>query len=180
MKITELHANHVWKASPGCRILVLDGGAVRCDIPESWVISPRDSHVLLWESRPVHSRSALGISWHRVPAESFEIPLPMILAHGSATETRQIQHRGPIQRVIRPPLEIVWLQFRVLDPSDNREMCVRMCVGRAATTQAVLLFEFAPEDELRLFDAWQTLLNTLVLGEYISDPATGVRYEQRG
>jgi hypothetical protein len=180
MKVTELEANHVWKASPGCRILVLDGGAVRFDIPREWVISPRDNHVLIFECRPEASRCTLGVSWHRVPTESFEIPLAMILAHGAATEIRQILERGSIQRVLRPPLEIAWLQFRVLESSDNREMCVRMGIGRAATTQAVFLFEFAPEDELRLFDAWQTLLQTLVLGEYISDPATGVRYEQRG
>ena len=180
MKVTELEANHVRKASPGCRILVLDGGAVRLDIPKAWVFHARDNHVLIFDREPLHNRCSLGLSWHRIPVESCATPLSLLLAHGSTTETRPLLERGPIRQVMRPPLEIAWRQLKVQDDQDKCEMCIRMCIGRSGSTQAVFLFEFRPEDELLFFPAWQTLLESLAVGEYISDPATGRRYEQKG
>jgi hypothetical protein len=180
MKVTELEANHVWKATPGYRIVVLDGGAVRFDILRDWVVHARENNVLIFDREPLDNRCSLGFSWHRLPLESSMAPLTLLLAHGCTTETRPILERSPIRQVNRPPLEIVWRQFRVRDEPDTAEMCVRMCIARSGTTQAVFLFEFRPEDELAFFQPWETLLQTLAVGEYISDSATGRRYQQLG
>ncbi len=41
MDVFQLAPNHNWKASPGCRILVVDHGGVRCDTPRDWLVVTR-------------------------------------------------------------------------------------------------------------------------------------------
>jgi hypothetical protein len=180
MRVTELSANHVWKAAPGCRILVIDGGAVRFDIPRDWVILPRANTVLLFDQSPPDTRYSLGLSWHRTPLDMISVPLPYLLSEGVLTEMRRVLERSEIQRIERPPLQLAWIQLRVFDESDQLESCTRMCVARSGCTQAVILLEFRPEDEIPVFSVWQTLLSTLAVGDYIADPTTGRRREQRG
>ena len=45
---------------------------------------------------------------------------------------------------------------------------------------ATIVFDFWPEYELDFHDPWATLLETLAVGDYIEDPATGRRREKRG
>jgi len=125
-------------------------------------------------------RCSLGLSWHVIPHSAMHLPLRSLLLNGSATEKRQIVQFGGICEIARPPLEVAWLQMRVADISEKREMCTRMCVARMECTQAVMLFEFRPEDELAVFGIWETLLATLAVGEYIADTKTGERREKRG
>jgi hypothetical protein len=83
-----------------------------------------------------------------------------------------------VVQLLRPPLEAAWVQHHVVD--GNRRLCTRMCVARGGCTQAIVLAEFAKEDELAFFPVWETFLKTLAVGDYISDPTTGRLREQRG
>ena len=108
------------------------------------------------------------------------MPVAALLEQGSLSETRTVVQRGEMTFIHRPPLEIVWIQFLVVDESTRREDFTRMCVARGGCTQAVILCEFAPENEPWLFPVWQTLMSTLAVGDYIANPVTGERHEQRG
>jgi len=55
-----------------------------------------------------------------------------------------------------------------------------MCVARADCTQAVLLLDYRQGNEGVVDVAWKTLLNTLVIGEYIEDIRTGRKHAKRG
>jgi hypothetical protein len=179
MQISELSANHKWKASPGCRILVLDGGAVRVDLPRSWSIRQQPHSVVFYDLEP-DAQFTVGLSWHRIPIEATELPVASLLEEGSCTETRPILERSETHRILRPPLEIVWLQLRLFDDAAAGERITRMCVARAGCTQAIMLCEFRPELEAAFFPIWQTMTSTLAVGDYIADPLTGRRHEQRG
>ena len=108
------------------------------------------------------------------------MPLSSLLEQGALTETRTVVRNGGLNRIMRPPLELVWMQLRVVEGEDGREGITRMCLARGGCTQAVILCEFSPENEERLFPLWQTLLATLAVGDYIADAATGARLERRG
>jgi len=95
-------------------------------------------------------------------------------------ETRTTLHRGATFGFFRPPLEAVWAEMRVLDSEERREICTRLCLARADCTQALVIFDFRPEDELTLYPVWNTLLATLSVGDYLEDPATGRRRAKRG
>jgi hypothetical protein len=165
MRVVELTENQVWKATPGCRILLLDGGAVRFDIPTTWTVVPREHHILLFDDSPPNTRCSIGLSWHQLPLAS-EIPLSILLDHAVSAEKRRVIHRTAITHLVRPPLQVVWLQLRVFDNSENCDMCTRMCIARSGGTIAPVLFEFRPEDEVAVFPVWQTFLSTLAVGEF--------------
>jgi hypothetical protein len=165
MRVVELTENQVWKTTSGCRTLVLDGGAVRFDIPTTWTVVAREQHILLFDDSPPKTRCSMGVSWHQLLFVS-EIPLSCLLDHSVSAEKRRVIHRSEITHFVRPPLQIAWLQLRVFDNSENCEICTRMCIARSGNTIAPVLFEFRPEDEIAVFPVWQTFLSTLAVGEF--------------
>jgi hypothetical protein len=186
MDVFQLAPNHVWKAAPGCRILVVDNGGVRCDIPYEWIVYSPRRHVFVIDRFPPDSRSLLAISCKRLPAEVMAFPLPSILREWVNGEDRRIIECGEAIRFHRWPLEVAWLQLRVREeprPGEKfgrEEKCTRVCVARADCTQALLVFDFHPEDETALAPVWQTLMETLAVGDYIADPTTGRKRMRRG
>jgi hypothetical protein len=174
MDVFQLATNHVWKAAPGCRILVVDNGGVRCDIPYEWIVYSPRRHVFVIDRFPPDNRSLLAISCKRVPPEVMAFSLPSILREWVSGEDRQVIECGEAIRFQRWPMEAAWLQLRV------RGKCTCVCVARADCTQALLVLDFHPEDETALAPVWQTLMETLAVGDYISDPTTGRKRMQRG
>jgi hypothetical protein len=173
-----LNANHVWKATPGCRILIIDSGAVRFDFPVDWIVHSGEKQTLLLDRCPPDESSYIGLRWRRISAKETALPVGFLVEHSSVAELRPIVQRGDVIRISRPPLEAAWIQLKVID--GKREMCSRLCVARGGCTQAIIVAEFAAADELVFFPVWETLLRTLAVGDYIADPSTGRKYEQRG
>ena len=167
MDAVQLMPDHVWKAAPGCRILVIDGGAVRLDFPGDWIAFPTARHIALIDRLPPATRFTVGVSWRRLSHAMAAVPLDYLLSEILIGEQREVIRRGDIHRTFRFPLEIAWIQLRLV------EGCTRC-------TQAVILFDFQPNDELAVFDVWETLLSTLVVGDYIQDHVRGRRRESRG
>src|SRR5213075_734687 len=95
-------------------------------------------------------------------------------------EDRQVLQRGEAIGFHRWPLEAAWLQLRVVDPAFCREKSTRVCVARADRTQALIVLDFHPEDDQFLDGIWNTLMDTLAVGDYIADPTTGRRRMRRG
>ena len=82
--------------------------------------------------------------------------------------------------LLRPPLEVAWTETRFIEPIYGNDVCTRMCVARADCTQAVLLLDYREGNEAVIEPAWKTLLDTLVIGDYIEDVRTGRRHAKRG
>jgi hypothetical protein len=175
-------SEHSWKAKPGCRILVIDGGAVRFDFPRDWIASADSKYIRIVDREPPDDRCGLMVSSRRISDATSAIPIDHVLGEATRIETeeRPIVHRGPVFSIIRPPLEGAWIQMRFRDRVQNREACTRICLACGGRTLATIVFDFWPEDECRVHFAWATLLETLAVGDYIDDPLTGRRREQRG
>ena len=180
MDVFQLAPNHVWKAAPGCRILVVDNGGVRCDIPHEWIVYSPRRHVFVIDRFPPDNRCMVAISCRRVSSEVMAISLFNILEEWIKGEDRQVLDRSEPCRFHRWPLEAAWLQLRVIDPKLCRERVTRVCVARADRTQALIVFDFEPDDELPMDGAWNTLMDTLAVGDYIEDAVTGRKRIKRG
>jgi hypothetical protein len=176
----QLAPNHIWKAAPGCRILVVDNGALRCDIPQEWIVYSPGRHVFVIDRFPPDNRCLTAISCKRVSSEVTAIPLLRILEEWVLGEDRKVLARGEPVRFHRWPLEAAWVQLRVMDPKDGRERFTHVCVARADRTQALIILDFYPEDEPLLESAWCTLMDSLAVGDYIADPMTGRKRMKRG
>src|SRR5262249_3902753 len=118
--------------------------------------------------------------WRRFPITAWGIPLLPLVSEAAMAESREVLHRDEPMSFIRPPVEGAWIQMRVADPVHQRETLTRICLARADCTQALMIFDFEPEDESTLHPVWTTLLATLTVGDYIDDPTTGQRRAQRG
>jgi hypothetical protein len=180
MEVLQLDSSHVWKAAPGCRILIIDGGAVRFDFPARWTVISTPRYVCVTDRCPPDHRTMIAISWRRTPLGASGIPLTLLLTEATAAETRPVLERKDPRGFLRPPLEGAWTEMRVLDSERSIEICTRLCLARADSTQALVMFDFRPEDEFTVFPVWNTLLATLSVGDYIEDPATGRKRAQRG
>jgi hypothetical protein len=178
--VFQLAPNHIWKAAPGCRILVVDNGALRCDIPQEWIVYAPGRHVFVIDRFPPDNRTLAAISCRRVSAEVIAIPLLSILEEWVRGEDRKVLDRGEAVRFHRWPLEAAWLQLRVLDPKGRSEKYTYVCVARADRTQALIVLDFHPGDEPVVEGAWRTLMETLAVGDYIEDPRSGRKRMKRG
>jgi hypothetical protein len=180
MRVVELSSGRLSKAAPGFRVLAVDGGAIRFECPIDWILAPPVKYVCLIDRHPPEDRCALTVAWRQIPAGGPVLCLAGLLDAIVATESRALTHRGKVIRLFRPPLEVVWIQLRFVDPRRNREAYTRICLARACRAQALAVFDFWPEDEMKVYPVWETFLSSLALGEYIDDPATGLKREQWG
>jgi hypothetical protein len=171
-----------WKARPGYRILVIDRGAVRFDFPNSWIAGIDSKYVRIIDREPPDDRCGVMVSCRRISLRVTEMPMMELLREVTSEnlEDRPTKSRGPIIGVYRPPLEAAWRQMRFIDRLQQREACTRVCLARGGRTLATIVFDFWPEDELSLHEAWMVLLQTLTVGDYLEDPASGRRREKRG
>jgi hypothetical protein len=180
MRAMQLQSGHRWKAAAGCRILLIDGGAVRFDYPEKWIVRPTPKYVFIIDRCPPDDHCLLAVSWRRVPIRALGLSTGALLDRLAPTETRPGDDRGETVRLFRPPLEAAWTETRFIEPIYGGEVCTRMCVARADCTQAVFLLDYRPGSESAVEAVWKVLLETLVVGEFMDDPETGLRHARRG
>ena len=173
---------HQWKSRPGCRILVIDGGAVRFDFPRDWLAYSDSKYIQLIDREPPDDRCGLIVSWRKLSIEMAAFPIRDLVSEVTRDDTveRPTLHHGPIVSVFRPPLEAAWLQMAFRERRRRRDACSRVCLARGGRTLATIVFDFWPEDEARFDAAWHTVLETLAVGDYIDDPVTGRKREKRG
>jgi hypothetical protein len=175
-------SSHRWQAKPGCRILVMGGGAVRFDFPQNWIASVDSKYVRLIDREPPDDNCGLMVSWRYIPAAMAAVRMHYLIREITLepSDARPIVRRSPIFSVFRPPLEAAWRQMHFWDGGRRREGCTRVCLARGGCTWATIVFDFWPEDEIRLYPMWATILETLAVGDYIDDPLTGRKREKRG
>jgi hypothetical protein len=184
MKAFVIHSDprDIWKARSGYRILVIERGAVRFDFPTDWSAGLDGKYVRLVDREPPDDRCGLMVSCRQVSETMSGFPVRHLLREVTAEEgaDRPILDRGPVVGFFRPPLEAAWRQMHFLDPIQHRPACTRVCIARGGRTLATIVFDFWPEDEVRLHEMWATFLETLAVGDYIEDAVTGRKREQRG
>lgn len=89
-----LKADHQWKARPGHKIFVADRGAVRFDIPETWVVVPESDCVRLYDKQPPDDDCTLGVSYLRLPPMAWsELPLKKLLEEAVKETERELSRR---------------------------------------------------------------------------------------
>jgi hypothetical protein len=169
-----LHSHHGWRARPGCKIFVADRGAVRFDYPQDWFILMDEDSVKLCDKEPPDDDCRLAVSFLRLPPVDWSgLHMRTLLEAGMRDDERPIETLGPICEVQRGDLELAWREVRFLDPGEKRQARSRMCIARRTTLQCLITFDFWEADLERCEAAWQTVLETLELGEFISDPTRG-------
>ena len=73
----------------------------------------------------------------------------------------------------RPDLEVAWADYHFIDPVLKRQAYTRLCIARGSLIQALITFDYWPEDAARLAAVWAEVIRSLQLGRYINDPTVG-------
>jgi hypothetical protein len=171
-----------WKARPGYRILIMDQGAVRLDFPKDWLAGLDSKYVRIIDREPPDDRCSLLVSSRTISPRVAGYPIRELLQEVTREDEgqRRILDRGPIVTLFRQPMEAAWRQMRFVDPLLRQDAQTRVCLARGGRTLATIVFDFWAKDEVRLHEMWTTLIETLAVGDYIEDPNTGRKREQRG
>ena len=171
-----------WKARPGYRVLVMDRGAVRFDFPQDWLASLDSKYIRIVDREPPSDRCSLLVSCRWISPGVAGFPIRELLHEVTIDDNpeRPIVYRGPITTLYRQPMEAAWRQMCFIDNLQRQDARTRVCLARGGRTLATIVFDFWGKDEARLHDMWTVLLDTLAVGDYIDDPATGLKREQRG
>jgi hypothetical protein len=161
-----------WPARSGYKTFVADQGAVRFDIPQDWVVEPGDNSIKFLDQPSPDDTCALEMSvFHLQPGPDWsKLPLVELLTNVSAeSQFEVLSRREPVYQR-RGDLEIVWLETRYVDPEEHREARSRTCMARRGLIQPLFTFAFWPEDARRVLPAWNEMLRSLRLGEYVAFP----------
>ena len=173
-KKLKLKSGHRWQAKHGHKIVVLDRGAVRFDIPEAWTVVPESDSVKIYDKQPPQDDCVLAVSHLRLPPMDWSgLPLTKLLDEGIKGDERPISDIGTPVESRRADLEIAWREMHFTDPKEQREAISRICIGRRKLTQCLITFDFWAADLERCNPVWKTVLETLVLAEFVNDPTTG-------
>ena len=174
MDTLPMHSRRGWRARPGCKIFVADRGAVRFDYPRDWFVSPDADSITLYDEEPPDDDSCLAVSYMRLPPVDWsKLRVATLVEAGMSGDTRPIDTWGPIREARRGDLELAWREVNCVDAAEKREARSRMCIARQSTFQCLITFDFWIEDLERCEAAWETVLDTLQLGDFIADPTRG-------
>jgi hypothetical protein len=168
----KLKSNHSWKSKPGYSICVLDRGLVRFDYPSGWMVEMKEGAVMLHDREPSIESCDLGVSLFRLPAEVIaDLDLDQMLLNSLETG-REPYEQSEMQHVQRGDLDLVWLEQRYVDASQNRDARFRVALARGAVV-CLISFNYWSDRAAQLEPVWDEVLRTLVLGMLVGDPTVG-------
>ncbi len=169
----KLKDNHTWKSKPGYSICVLDRGLVRFDYPSSWLVEAGDGAVYLHD-RPASVESCdLGVSLFRLPPEAIaELSVNELLLNSLADEQRTPYEQSEIHRIDRGDMEVVWVEQRYIETTQNRDARFRVAIARGAVV-CLITMNYWSSRASGLEGTWDEVLRTLVLGLQVADPTKG-------
>lgn len=170
----KLKKNHGWRCRPGYRILVLDRGAVRFDVPAGWVLKMDPVSVKLFDGEPPDDDCRLEVSFNRLPPADWSgFPLEQALRGSIAGDPRGLTETGAAVTINRHDLRLVWFETAFDDPAEHRPARSRFLLAIGNNVQCLITLDFWEADAARLTPVWDELVRTLRLGLLIADPTTG-------
>ncbi len=176
-KTLHLQDNHSWNAPDGYKIAVLDRGAVSFNFPESWHLVKMEPFELN-DDLPPNDDARISVSFWRLPpgVDWTGLPLAPMLVQSTHIDKseRKILERSSIVTVERDDIELMWTEYRFIDPVEKREAYTRIAIGRGFDVQVLITSDYWVDDAQRLRPIWLEVMRSLQLGRTIQDPTKGV------
>ena len=170
----ELSENHNWSSKDGYSVFVAGRGAVRFDVPSGWKMDIDEKSVKFTDGDPPDDNCRLEMSYNHIPRKDFrDFPLKGILKKIMREDERDVTEVGPVTKLPRQTANIVWGEIKFIDSEENRDAYSRICVGIGSGIQCLVTFDYWADDAETMIPVWDVVLESLVLGLYISDPRTG-------
>lgn len=193
-QVFNLPSNHGWTAKPGNKVVVLDRGALRFEIPQDWIAEPSRSSLKLMDDEFEDATMSLEVSviyagvrgrrvdWNGLPLVELIKDVTSEKQPGFSSRRKSKKRKQDETKVVGPPtavrmgnLEMAWVQTEFMDPGENRPAHSRIAVTRhhGASIHGLFTMSFWPEDIERAKSIWNDVLGTLKMGEHFESPLRG-------
>ena len=184
-----LPENHGWTAKPGNRVFVANQGAVRFEVPNTWILDmPKGSRSFVFLDRKPEADADIRLDVRVMPLAAArpdvdwsqlqpwdEPPIADWLKKNLAGDERIPTRVGNPLTLRLDGTTIVWAEMDFIDPLEKRPAHTRLCY--AMKTQAALLamiaMDYWDDHADRAKAAWNDILGTLKVGEFIESPFRG-------
>ena len=184
-----LPENHGWTAKPGNRVFVANQGAVRFEVPNTWILEmPKGSRSFVFLDRKPEADADIRLDVRVMPLAAArpdvdwsqlqpwdEPPIAEWLKKNLAVDERIPTRVGNPLTLRLDGTTIVWAEMDFIDPVEKRPAHTRLCY--AMKTQAALLamiaMDYWDDHAERAKAAWNDILGTLKVGEFIESPFRG-------
>ena len=179
----KLNRDHGWRCKPGYQVVVLNRGAVRFDVPKSWVVSevedPGGAHFTMFDKPEPNDDLRFQVSVFNLNPDIdwSGIPLDTVLAgalggQADADGRKTISQTEPVL-IKRAGLTIAWNETLFLDANENREAYTRAILAHGSLVQTLITMDFWVDDAGWALPAWDELVRSLRLVQYVKDPLQG-------
>ena len=185
----DLPENHGWNAKPGNRIFVADQGALRFEVPDSWVLEmPKGSRsFLFYDRKPVDdadirldarvmylAASHPNVDWPEVRPWN-EPPIAEWLKKNIAKDTRDPTRITDPLTIQANGTTVTWAEMDFIDPVEKRLAHTRLCYAMKTSValMSIIAMDYWHDHSDRARRAWSDVLGTLKLGEFIESPFRG-------
>ncbi|MBV8084799.1 MAG: hypothetical protein JO247_08285 [Chloroflexi bacterium] len=177
----KLKKNNRYFAKPGNKIFIANGGAVRFDYPERWIVEPGDNGSICFHDRkpPTHHAiiqmtpfEFLGqrqVDWSTLPLQQLFVDA----TRGPTSDPRTMLSSSELKELLRPGMEAVWRDYLMYDREDHKEVVSRQFMARGATVAVLFSCDYYADEAATFEPVWQDVVASLTLGQYIADPTTG-------
>jgi hypothetical protein len=173
-----LDKEHHWTATPGCRIAVLDRGAIRFEFPQDWCCIPDNESVKFYDREPPEDNCRLSASRQDFPDAGERSGLLRLINAIAEADSRGLCRTAPVVDIRRGSLELAWAEYRFTASQLQRDAFSCFCFARGAGVHALLTFEYWEQDRDRFSPVWSHVIDTLTLGEFVVDPTSGARLQR--
>ena len=191
-RVFRLPENHGWTARPGNKVVVADRGALRFEIPESWVVAPSAKSLKLLDGEPPNDDMSLEVSifyagrglnvdWSGLPLSTLIKDVTSEAPGGISRPRRGKKRKADKSRTGAPmaikigDLEMAWVQTEFIDKIEKRPAYSRQAITRHTkeSIHALLTLSYWPEDAERAALVWNDVLGSMKMGEHFESPFFG-------
>lgn len=168
---------HRWKAKEGNKIFVANKGDVRFEFPGGWVFDRTSGgegkSARFFDGHPPNDNIRLEVSViHALDPRAFQAPLAEVL-NSSVEDIGENCRRSEAFAMNLPRHDLALLDLEYIDPVEKRPAHSLFCLARGAGVHALISLDYWPEDSAVALAAWEDVLGSLRLGEYLEHPFFG-------
>src|SRR5436190_18828373 len=119
----KMKPDHRWKAKPGHQIFIAQRGAIRLDIPRTWVVIPEKTSYKMCDRQPPDDECTLEVSYMVLPnVDLTDLTVSMMLRDVTDNQPQKAETwRGEIVEEQRGEMLIGQRGSRLIDRSEHRE-----------------------------------------------------------
>ena len=189
MQSFDLPENHGWQAKAGNRIFVADRGAMRFEVPETWILEmPKDSRSFqFYDKKPTADADIRldarvmylaanhpSVDWAQVQPWN-EPPITDWLKKNLANDERKPTGVGAPLTLRLNGMTVAWAEMDFIDPVEKRPAHTRLCYAMKTSValMSIIAMDYWHDVADRARPAWSDVLGTLKLGEFVESPFRG-------